>query len=209
MFCNFEALGLLAIVSKMRQRAGNILSARTRLALSNGCDRLPIYLLAIHALIGVLLGVLFWNQALSRGQVEVQRAALMRTKIQLQDELSKRAPARSITSQLPRRIDAGAVLTRVQRLAAESSVTLINLAPSKDALSASTAGVNQFILDLQLSGTYPEVKNFMAQLIDQSSELWLARLQLKAQGPNVHARLTLQAWSIELPAEPAQPRLSP
>ncbi|MFT7775429.1 hypothetical protein [Roseateles sp.] len=161
-------------------------------------------MLAVYISLVVLLGVALWDESRGREEIEFQRWALERS--ELQGEMSRQSLTRSLASQLPERIDAGIILIRVQRLAAENGVVLINLAPSKDAGRALVAGLDQQIWDLQLSGNYPNVKSFLAQLLAQSPELWLTHLELKAEGASVLAQVRLQAWSIEKSAEPAHSR---
>ncbi|MDG0857481.1 hypothetical protein [Roseateles puraquae] len=164
-------------------------------------------MLAVYISLVVFLGVAFWNESRGREEAELRRWTLERS--ELQDEISKQSLTRNFASQLPERIDASIIPIKVQRLAAENSVVLINLAPSKDAGRASVAGLSQQIWALQLSGNYLNVKSFLAQLLDQSPELWLTHLDLKAEGASVLAQVGLQAWSIEKPAEPAHSGVAP
>ncbi|WP_457356453.1 hypothetical protein [Roseateles sp. P5_D6] len=157
----------------------------------------------------VFFGALLWKQSRSREDAQFQRGSLEHSEIRLRNEISKAPLARGLASSLPRLIDTNAVLTRVQRLAAQNSVFLIRLAPSKAVGQASAAGLSQHVWELQLSGNYPDVKDFLAQLLDQSPELWLSHLLLNGEGPSVQAKVSLQAWSIEQPVRSAHPGVTP
>jgi len=149
------------------------------------------------------LGVVLWSGLVAREAAKTDLARRQLELRRLQSEASPDTTAEKLANQLPRHVDGGAELARIQRLAAAKNVTIASLAPSKDSPSKETAGLRRVAWDAQLSGSYAAIKSMLADLLEQSPGLWLTRLHMKAVGNGIEAQVTLQAWSLDTAPQPA------
>lgn len=148
------------------------------------------------------LGIAHWFQINAHTAAQDELDLRQRDVQRLEGQLSRATTSVDLAKQLPSQIDAGSVLRRLQRLAVENNVTLVSVSVSKDTPNKEISGLRRAAWDAQLSGSYPVIKTMLMQLLEQSPELWLARLHLNASANGVEAQITLQAWSFDTSPQP-------
>lgn len=168
---------------------------------------IPMLLLACGSLLNFGLAISLWCQYRSQNDVQLVNIALERLKGRLQNDHTWRALSRSPNIAIPAAIDVSGVLTTIQGLAAANSIELLNLAPAKESEGQSRSGFHKYVLDLRLSSSYLDSKNFLAQLLVQSPEFWVAHLQLQAEASGITASISLHAWGIDRKPAPKKQSL--
>lgn len=203
---------LSGLLELMRRPLKDSLTGSTGAGLLSPSQSWAIFisLLAIGVFLTSVLGIFLFSKHRSRDDLQRTRAAIERLDFRLQHDVSLGGLPGNLYDAIPGAIDASEALSRIQRICTATHVELLNIARPKGSEHHSQPGLDVYVFDLRLSGNYLDLKSFLAQLLVESPELWLARLQLQAEGSTVVASVSLHAWSADLKAAPqTRPLVTP
>ncbi len=132
-----------------------------------------------------------------------QKDEVAQALFELQRTAGDGAKRTNFLQKLPTTLDATGVTSKIQKQINLHGVSLSSLTVREHALSAKALAHLEW--DLNLKGTYPQIKSALAEILVQAPDVRIQTLKLKSSSPSaLDAQVSLVMWRNPMAPLPAQ-----